>query len=62
MKKIWEWLNGNKAIFGAVVIALIGQGIFGVEGETLFIIMTWIGNILMGGGILHKLAKGTNNT
>ena len=29
MAKIWEWLNGNKTVIGALILAVLGVGIIG---------------------------------
>jgi len=60
-KKIWTWLDGNKTLFGMLLMVLVGEGVFGDSG-ILFELMTWLGRLLTGGGVLHKLAKGTSNT
>lgn len=61
LKTIWEWLDGNKSLFGMIILYLVEQGVFGTEG-ILFELMTWLGGILLGGGVLHKFVKGTSNT
>jgi len=60
MAKIWEWLNGNKTLIGTMLLVvtpmLIGDHTFGYE------LLMWLGGILTGGGLAHKVIKGVNNT
>jgi len=61
MSKIWEWLNGNKTVIGALILAILGTGI--ISDHTLgYQILLWLGGLLAGGGLAHKVAKGVNNT
>lgn len=60
-KKIWAWFNGNKTLFGALILTLVAQGVFGDSGFW-FDLFNWLGGILAGVGVLHKVVKGVNNT
>ena len=57
----WEWLDGNKTLFGALIIALTNSGLL-PEHTFLFLFLQWVGPILAGGGFIHKLFKGRSNT
>jgi hypothetical protein len=61
LAQLWAWLNGNKTLIGALILAILGGG-FIAEGTLLYTVLEWLGGILAGGGLLHKLAKGVNNT
>ena len=60
MKALWEWFNGNKTIIGTLILTvtplLLGAHTFAFE------FLMWLGGILAGTGVAHKLAKGKNNT
>jgi len=62
LKVIWDWLNGNKTLIGTLILVLVAEEgcLFG--NCTLESVMQWIGTTLAGVGVLHKLAKGTENT
>ncbi len=61
MKVIWDWLNGNKTLIGTLILALVGSGII-PDHTFLYQFLLWIGGLLAGGGLVHKLKKGVNNT
>lgn len=61
MSKIWEWLNGNKTVIGALILAVLSTGIIG-EHTFGYEFLMWLGALLAGTGVAHKLAKGVNNT
>lgn len=54
---IWDFLNGNKTIFGALFLALASSG-FIPEG-VITDILNWLGLTLGAGGAAHKLVKGS---
>jgi len=56
MKTIWEWLNGNKTTIGAFILALLGVGIV-PEHTFMYQLLLWIGGLLGGGGLVHKVVK-----
>ena len=56
MGKIWEWLNGNKTVIGALILAVLGVGIIG-EHTLAYQILLWLGSLLAGGGLVHKVIK-----
>ena len=56
MKKIWEWLNGNKTVIGTLILAVLSTGI--VPDHTLgYEVMLWLGGLLAGVGVVHKAVK-----
>ena len=64
LQKLWNWLNGNKTIFGTVLLTnaqfipadFTMIGLFHVQSA-----MLWLGGILTGAGVAHKLAKATTD-
>ena len=62
LKAIWDWLNGNKTLIGTLILVLVNQDgcIFGNCVVEDF--LQWLGGLLAGVGVVHKLAKGVNNT
>jgi len=61
MQTLWNWLNGNKTIFGMVILS-IAQSIPAdteVIGIPLVPVLNWLGGILTGAGVVHKMAKAT---
>lgn len=60
MTKIWEWFNGNKTIIGTLLLTitpiLLGDHTFAYQ------FLMWLGGILAGVGVVHKIGKGVNNT
>lgn len=56
LKSFWEWLNGNKTLFGALLLALLAHGIV-PEGTIWYEVLKWLAGILTGGGIIHKIVK-----
>lgn len=58
---IWAWLDGNKTIIGTLILTLLGMG-FISDQTFLYEFLMWFGGILAGGGVAHKLIKGTSNT
>lgn len=61
MGAVWEWLNGKKTAIGAVILAIVANGLIPddaiVAGVVLVDVLTWLGNLLVGGGITHKGVK-----
>ena len=60
LTKIWNWLNGNKAVLGLAILALIQQAFFKSllpETSIWYQALQWIAGILAGVGVVHKLAK-----
>ena len=57
---IWEWLNGNKTLIGAVILTVLSRGL--IPEGTLFSILDILGQFLVGGGLVHKFIKGKENT
>ena len=62
LKKIWDWLDGNKMVIGAMLLVLAGQEGDLLGSPAIEALVNWLGGILGGGGFLHKLIKGVNNT
>jgi len=60
MKAIWDWLNGNKTLLGTLLLT-VTPILFG-DHTFVFQLFMWLGGLLAGGGVVHKLAKGKNNT
>jgi hypothetical protein len=59
-KAIWNWFNGNKTLFGAFILLLAQH----VPPDSLLfgflpikVVLEWMGGILGGVGILHKVVK-----
>lgn len=61
LQYFWNWLDGNKTIFGALLLSILGQG-FIPDDTFAYKFLFWIGGLLAGGGLLHKVAKGKFNT
>ena len=60
MKKLWDWLDGNKTLIGTLILTVTPML---VPDHTIgFQFLMWLGGILAGGGVVHKLAKGVKNT
>ncbi len=60
MGAIWEWLNGNKTVIGTLILTVTPMFL---EPHTLgFQFLVWAGGLLAGGGVVHKVLKGKNNT
>lgn len=63
MKKIWEWLDGNKTIIGEFLLLLLSQSFaqdwFNPELMTL---IKWIIVTLTGASLVHHVAKGKFTT
>lgn len=56
LQKVWNWFNGNKTLFGAVILLVLQQGL--VPEHTFgYQLLLWLGNMLAGVGVVHKLAK-----
>ena len=56
MKKIWDFFNGNKTLFGTLILAVVGAGV--IPEHTLgYQFLLWLGGILAGGGVVHKITK-----
>lgn len=62
MKKFWNWFNGNKTIFGLVLL----QFSTWIPPDMLFLgfipvkdAVTYLGGLLAGTGVLHKVVKAT---
>ena len=59
-EKLFNWLNGNKTLFGLFLLAVVVPG---VPDDLKFwfipvkIAIEWLGGILAGTGILHKIGK-----
>jgi hypothetical protein len=57
---IWNYLNGNKTALGLVIIQIAS---WLPQDTTLFgfipvvVVLNWLGGVLSGGGIVHKLVK-----
>ena len=62
LKSIWAWLDGNKTLIGAVILLFVNEpgDLFGMPLAEMF--FGWLGNVLVGGGLVHKVIKGTKNT
>jgi len=59
--KIWEWFNGNKMAIGTLMIALNTSGLYS-DLSAVYIVFSYLGPLLAGGGLLHKVVKGVDNT
>jgi hypothetical protein len=58
--KLWNWLNGNKTIFGMFLLAVVAPNL--PDDLTLVYIpvktaVEWIGGLLTGAGVIHKIYK-----
>jgi len=58
---IWNWFNGNKTQLGALIIAIVASG-FIPEHTFGYTVLAWLGPVLAGLGVGHKIVKGVNNT
>lgn len=61
MKKLWQWLDGNKTILGTLLLAFIGTGVI-PEHTFFYALLQWLGGFLAAGGMVHKIIKGRANT
>lgn len=63
LKDVWEWLDGNKMIIGLTLgyFANWAEG-NGMIEEASYQLFTSFAGLLTGGGLVHKLIKGKNNT
>ena len=60
MEAIWNWLNGNKTLFGLIILdiaqhvdpSLLLFGFIPVQAA-----LNWVGGVLAGVGAIHKMAK-----
>jgi len=59
MAKIWEWFNGNKTVIGTLILAVLSTGIIG-DHTFGYQILLWLGGILAGTGVVHKMVKPAN--
>ena len=62
LEAIWNWLNGNKTIFGVLLLQLgqwLPEGIVWFGFIPVKEAVLWLGGILAGTGILHKIGKAT---
>ena len=59
---IWNWLNGNKTLLGTLLLVLVAEEGCFMGNCMVESVLQWIGTTLAGAGVLHKLAKGVNNT
>ena len=62
IQKIWDWLDGNKSLFGLAIMYFVDQpgDLFG--SPIVEQLGGLLGAALLGGGMLHKFIKGTKNT
>jgi len=60
MKKIWEWLDGNKTVIGTLI--LVATPLLLPDHTLGFQFLMWLGGIMAGIGVTHKLKKGVHNT
>lgn len=55
---IWNWLNGNKTIIGLFIAWLVSKVWFvDIVGAPIAEILEYIGGLLAGVGVAHKIAK-----
>jgi hypothetical protein len=60
---IWQWLEGNKTVLGLVLITIAGEMDSGyLETNYFKWFIEFIGGLLMGVGVGHKLLRGRANT
>ena len=62
--KLWNWLDGNKMIFGLAILKLADwvppdHVLFGFVPTRQ--LLEWVGGLLTGVGGLHKLMKATTD-
>lgn len=56
----WDWLNGNKTIFGTLILtiaSLVPDGVMIFDLFDLKSALLWLGGILGGVGVVHKVVK-----
>ena len=61
-QQIWDWLDGNKSLFGMVVLYFAEKPGLLFGSSVVEDLAMWVGSLLLGGGMVHKLAKGIKNT
>jgi len=62
LNAIWDWLNGNKTLFGTIILYFANQPGDLLGSSLIEQAAIWLGGILLGGGVLHKVLKGVDNT
>lgn len=53
-KSVWKWLDGNKTLFGTLMLAAVPYVPHPLAQTTLIILGTALGGV----GVFHKIAKG----
>lgn len=56
-KKIWDWLNNQKTLFGIVLQYFVDKPGYLFGSEPLELIFGYIAGLLIGGGLAHKGIK-----
>ena len=60
MKKIWDYINGNKTIICLFIVAVISQPFIQgfINNPALVEFLTWLFGALATGSFAHHVAKG----
>lgn len=62
LETVWAWLNGNKTLFGTILLYFANQPGYLLGSSLIEQAAIWLGGVLLGGGVIHKVVKGVNNT
>lgn len=57
LKKLWKLADGNKTIFGSLLLAALEAGLIPVTGGWL-VFLKWAVRILTGAALGHHIQKG----
>jgi hypothetical protein len=58
--KLWNWLYGNKTILGTLILTIAGMVPEGISVFGLFDLkaaLLWLGGILAGVGVAHRVVR-----
>jgi hypothetical protein len=59
LKKIWDWINGNKTIIGSLLLAASGQwGSQVIPNQNLLTLINGVIVLLTGASLVHHVKKG----
>lgn len=57
--KIWNWLNGNKSLIGAILMLIVNSDYMAslITNADLYTLAQGIAGIIFGIGLTHKVKK-----
>lgn len=57
--KIWNWLNGNKSLIGAILMLIVNSDYIAslVTNPDLYLLFQSLSMAIFGGGLVHKAKK-----